>query len=526
MAGYNPVSNILDFAVAFNPSTAFPLDARSMFGSLTAAQEAAATAENAGSSNTKYYIGQQITVYENDVVTHYSIEPDKTLKPLGSNVVGDNKTIVLEDGTLSLKDFGTKYYKYNAPDTKDDGTYENEGEVSSPVKGTYYQIGGSWFKYSGSSFEAAEEGYPHDDAYYTPTMGWVAGLEPKVHSTSDGNYELAWYEPSQTTVEGLQSAISTLQSESATLKGRVNVIEPKVSANEQAIATETSRATAKEAEIEAVANQNKSALEVLNGSGEGSVTKTVADEIAKIIANAPESFDTLKEISDWISSHESDAAGMNSAIQQNATDIDSLEALIGTLPEEAVSSDLVNYIAELVEAEKTRAMAAEQQNATDIDTLEATVGGLGTAAQKNIEDFATAAQGAKADTAVQSVEAGNTNGSIKVDGTPVTVYTAPVASTSQAGDVKVDGTSISATAEGVISVRAVDHSKVTGLANQIATAKQEATEDANQYTDENAVLTTSVVAAGSQAASVDEASDTKVASEKLLMSMFEWKETM
>ena len=43
-------------------------------------------------------------------------------------------------------------------------------------------------------------------------------------------------------------------------------------------------------------------------------SKTVADEIAKVIADAPESFDTLKEISDWISSHSDDAAAMNSAI--------------------------------------------------------------------------------------------------------------------------------------------------------------------------------------------------------------------
>ena len=35
--------------------------------------------------------------------------------------------------------------------------------------------------------------------------------------------------------------------------------------------------------------------------------------------------DTLKEISDWISSHESDASAMNSAIQTNKTDIATLK---------------------------------------------------------------------------------------------------------------------------------------------------------------------------------------------------------
>ena len=49
------------------------------------------------------------------------------------------------------------------------------------------------------------------------------------------------------------------------------------------------------------------------------------------------------------------------------------------------------------------------------------VTGLGTAAFKNTGDFATAAQGAKADSAVQSVAEGSQNGYISVDGTDVPV---------------------------------------------------------------------------------------------------------
>lgn len=51
------------------------------------------------------------------------------------------------------------------------------------------------------------------------------------------------------------------------------------------------------------------------------VTKQITDEVAKIVANAPEDFDTLKEMSDWIANHENDASAMNSAIQANKTDI-------------------------------------------------------------------------------------------------------------------------------------------------------------------------------------------------------------
>lgn len=66
---------------------------------------------------------------------------------------------------------------------------------------------------------------------------------------------------------------------------------------------------------------NKEAIDVLNGTGEGSVAKSVADGIASVIAGADESLDTLKEISEWIYGHESSASKMNAAIQANKTAI-------------------------------------------------------------------------------------------------------------------------------------------------------------------------------------------------------------
>lgn len=63
------------------------------------------------------------------------------------------------------------------------------------------------------------------------------------------------------------------------------------------------------------------AVDVLNGTGDGSVTKTVSDEVAKLVADAPDDLNTLKEISDWIANHPDDAAALNSAITQNAADI-------------------------------------------------------------------------------------------------------------------------------------------------------------------------------------------------------------
>ena len=49
----------------------------------------------------------------------------------------------------------------------------------------------------------------------------------------------------------------------------------------------------------------------------GQITAEVTAKIAEIVANAPEDLDTLKEIADWISTHEDSASAMNTAILAN-----------------------------------------------------------------------------------------------------------------------------------------------------------------------------------------------------------------
>lgn len=73
--------------------------------------------------------------------------------------------------------------------------------------------------------------------------------------------------------------------------------------------------------IKADIKTNKDAIEKLNGTGEGSVTNTVNEAVAKVVGDAPESFDTLKEIADWIGDNPDGASAMNTAIKKNADDI-------------------------------------------------------------------------------------------------------------------------------------------------------------------------------------------------------------
>lgn len=95
----------LNFAVAFNPQTAFPLDARYYFDSYSAAQTAAQGAVEVGSASGTYFFGQTVVVVESEVATLYVIQPDKTLQPVGSTVLGDGKSITVADGQVQLVGF-------------------------------------------------------------------------------------------------------------------------------------------------------------------------------------------------------------------------------------------------------------------------------------------------------------------------------------------------------------------------------------------------------------------------------------
>lgn len=144
---------------------------------------------------------------------------------------------------------------------------------------------------------------------------------------------------------------------------------------------------------------NTAAIATLNGTGDGSVKKAVADAVAQIVNGAPEAYDTLKEISDWISSHASDASAMNSQIKTNKEDIANLKTLIGTLPDTATSKDIVGYIAEYVSKALADSDLSQYAKAEDlkaavgrIDALEKKVPVL-EAADKTNADNITAVSG-------------------------------------------------------------------------------------------------------------------------------------
>lgn len=91
-----------------------------------------------------------------------------------------------------------------------------------------------------------------------------------------------------------------------------------------------------DSELRGLIKANTDAITILNGDDavEGSVTKKVAEGIASVVAGADASFDTLKEIADWIVNDVTGAASM-------ANKISALETLVGST---AVATQIANAI--------------------------------------------------------------------------------------------------------------------------------------------------------------------------------------
>lgn len=152
-----------------------------------------------------------------------------------------------------------------------------------------------------------------------------------------------------------QGGVSTLWSRIAE---EVQKVDDKAAANAEAIETLEGKVEALEkgtyddtavralitANAEGIATNkaaheaNTAAIEVLNGDGDGSVSKIAtaiaAAKVAEIVANADADFDTLKEIADWILNDTTGAADM-------ANDIAALQGLVGDV---AVATQIANAI--------------------------------------------------------------------------------------------------------------------------------------------------------------------------------------
>ncbi len=205
----------LNFSTSFNPTSAFPIDARTYFESLVSAQEAAATAEEAGSANTTYYYGQILVVNEGGNVAAYQITPAKALQKLAATTAsGDLAHDVLElQGKVSAL----------------------EGNVSTLSSGLSSLSG---------TVNTLSEGLATVSGNVTTLSSQLGTLSETVGTLSTG-------------LGTVSSGLSTLSGTVSTLSGKVDANETaistlsgKVSANETAISGLTGRVTTAESDID------------------------------------------------------------------------------------------------------------------------------------------------------------------------------------------------------------------------------------------------------------------------------------
>ena len=229
----------------------------------------------------------------------------------------------------------------------------------------------------------------------------------------------------KTTVSGIADRVTTLEGSSSSLGERLTTAETTIANHTTAIGTKASQS-----DLDTVSGK----VTTLIGSDTNKSVRTIANEelAAQLIASpADEALDTLQEIAQWIQDHPGDASAMNSAISalQAKTEL-------GTNANNEEYATVKAYVEAYVAAQLEASDLSQYASASDLDALEALVGNTAVATQisnaitaldlantydskgsattaennaKNYADglasnYATAAQGAKADTALQSAD--------------------------------------------------------------------------------------------------------------------------
>lgn len=184
--GYNSLP------ISYKRGNPIPLDTTAVWYDYDAMKEYAETGVTA-------YVGQILGLVDeaNETATAYIIiNTAGALQEVGAAVIVDNLTISFNnDGQLSLKDYGKRYYKYIA---------EYTDETTNEKVEAHYEL-------------------QEVDAEHA----WSAGLEPKVVS-EDGKLVIGWYEPNPTTIEGVNDQVAAVQTTVNDLKKVVNELQTEV----------------------------------------------------------------------------------------------------------------------------------------------------------------------------------------------------------------------------------------------------------------------------------------------------------
>lgn len=342
----------LGFPLNFRRGNPNPLDNSSVWASLEAAQNYAATDPVA-------YVGQILTVVDNvnGIATVYAIQDEAgTLNKVGTSPIGDESTITVdENGTVSL--YGVSGLELTRTDGEGNITKINYQPLLVDGKLTWVEPSATTVEGLATEIEALKT---RVDSVESDNDTAITGINDKIGTVPDG----------KTVVELINDAKTEATYDDTDLSGRVAAIEGDYLKAADKTAIETKMAT--------------------------DISTAKTETIAAIMGEAgiDEKYDTLKEIADWILSDTTSSAELITRVTNIENDylkgtdktalqgdIDALETFVGTLPEGAASTTVVAYIKEVVDALKI----GDYAKAADLTVLTSRVQALeDVGAEKNV----------------------------------------------------------------------------------------------------------------------------------------------
>lgn len=367
MASFVDIPKKLDWAMSFQRTGAFPLDRSTMFSSkadaILYAKGDGTDARGLGGTS---FVGQVISVFENNKVTVYKINANRTLGEVGTVTAADEKSIHLSnDGILALMGLDT--------------ATENQQ------------------------------------------------LRVKV---VDGQKQIEWFTPDNSTVAGLQSAVAALQNTVGnSSKGLVKTVN-----------THTSQISEIQSKLTSVLHYR--------GSCAWSALPTNA------------------EVGDVWNISSVDAG----TVDVRGNTVHAGDNVIYIVDGETRGWDVSTGLIDLTGYYTKTQTDAQIKAAKD-------------ALEQQIQDVADNAT---------KVEKSNTNGNVKVDGTEVQVYRLPTATTSAVGGVKASTAAdkVNVGSDGVMSLNTVSASKVSGTVSAAAKVTNKLTVGSKTFDGSAAVTVT------------------------------------
>ena len=383
------------------------------------------------------YVGQILSLVDegtNKTTAYMIMDTAGTLQEVGKATLGDGKSITLNDSTLSLKNWGVQYYKWV------------EGEGENP--GSHV-------------LQVVDENNP-----------WITGLEPKV-ALEDGNLVIAWYQPSTTTVEGVNSAL-------ASLRTSVSGITTTLGTKDDVAGTDTVFG-ALAGKVDAAGGTMTGVLTLADGSAAAS-----EDVIDTKIANAIGSAGHLKRLV------------VDALPEASAADADTIymvkdaSVTLGDAYKEYMLIDgamvQIGDTSVNLEPYATKAMltAHEEDAVAHITAEERTA--WNSKVDSDNETYISLASNAEKLAQLPAIKSIGTGLNLQEDGTLIGAqeYELPVATDTVLGGVKVDNRTAESTVEGVLSVKVVTENGLSvtdnGIAMALASADAAGAMSAEQFT--------------------------------------------